>query len=700
MRLLVVFPVLARALVLLAWLIPFAAGAQSPDEGAAADPMALFGIHVTTGAAAGYVDDRVCARCHAELAESYREVAMARSFYRPRAAPAVEDFDTPFEHAASARIYQMRRDGDHYFFRRHQLDGAGREINVWEVEVDWIMGSGNHSRIYLYRTPLGELYQLPLAWYAADASGGPARWGITPGFDNPWHKGVSRIVQRECMFCHNAYPEVPEGSDVKGQPHLFPTELPEGLGCQRCHGPGGEHVRLSLALGTGGDTGPAPSDPLAGDGEPPLDPIRSSIVNPARLTPARRDDLCNSCHLQPTVVIPGLRHFGRADYSYRAGEPLDEYQVAIDVEEQGNPKAERFEINHHPYRLRQSRCYTESTDTLGCLTCHDPHRKVPAAERAAHYRAACLGCHTVDACSLEAMAETTELGNAMAEVAADDCASCHMPRRRASDVVQVVMTDHWIQRRPDFETLLAPLEEEVPILVDIELIDADPPSGSLAEVYRAVAVERAGGQEESLRHLHRHLPAANVDHPEPWLQLVKGLSRLGLNAEARALATDLRRRYPDEPRVVDLLALSELYLGRKTEGVELLGEAITLQPDRPEGHFNLGRIFLAQGQPGEAEERLLQAIHLRPNFVLAWYFLGQAYQAQGQTEKALDAYHQTLALDPALGRGYVALVDLLLASGQTEEARLWWQHGREHARNPDDLPATLPVAITPPPRGR
>ncbi|MBW3549201.1 MAG: hypothetical protein KY452_13855, partial [Actinobacteria bacterium] len=74
-----------------------------------------------------------------------------------------------------------------------------------EQPVDWVLGSGHTSRTYLYATPGGELYQLPLAWYSQDGG----HWAMAPGFDRPDHVGLLRPVRRECMFCHNAYPDVP-----------------------------------------------------------------------------------------------------------------------------------------------------------------------------------------------------------------------------------------------------------------------------------------------------------------------------------------------------------------------------------------------------------------------------------------------------------------------------------------------------------
>ncbi len=251
-------------------------------EPPAADPLVERGYAVTGGTAPGYVEDRVCASCHADLYRSYQDVAMAKSFYRPRTDNVIEDFDQGYTHEPSRRHYQMSwRDG-RLIMRRYQLDADGEPINEIEQEVAWILGSGNHSRTYLVRTPGDELYQLPIAWYTQTQS-----WGMAPGFDRPDHLGLSRRVRRECMFCHNAYPDAPAGSDAYTAPQVYPRELPEGLGCQRCHGPGAEHSRV--AMGEVVD----------------FEELYASIVNPGDLEPRLRDDVC---HLLRIRCQQGPRH--------------------------------------------------------------------------------------------------------------------------------------------------------------------------------------------------------------------------------------------------------------------------------------------------------------------------------------------------------------------------------------------------------
>src|ERR1051325_4888187 len=54
-----------------------------------------------------YVGSRVCAGCHQEIAKSYRQTGMGRSFYRPRVENTVEDYSrrNNFRHQASDRAY-------------------------------------------------------------------------------------------------------------------------------------------------------------------------------------------------------------------------------------------------------------------------------------------------------------------------------------------------------------------------------------------------------------------------------------------------------------------------------------------------------------------------------------------------------------------------------------------------------------------
>jgi len=612
----------------------------------------------------GYVKDLSCAICHADLYQPYQEVGMARSFYRPGHQEVIEDFseESHYFHEPSGRHYEMRRRDGRFFFRRYQLDAEGRRIFELEQEIHWVLGSGNHARTYLYQAPTGELYQLPVAWYRETGS-----WGMAPGYDRADHEGVLRRVRKECMFCHNAYPGVAKDEGHYWEPQVYPEDLPEGTGCQRCHGPAGEHVRLAL------------------HDRSDLKRLRTSIVNPGRLEPRLRDDVCYGCHMQPTVALAGLRRFGRDAYAFRPGEPLSEHFVLVDVDVEGESRSERFEINHHPYRLEQSRCHPASEGKLSCLTCHDPHRKVAPQDRAAHYRAACLSCHTLDACRLDEMAETAAPPTIeTAGVDPGDCVGCHMPKRRPSDVVHTVMTDHRIRRRPGGPELLAPrAEAEAPVLVDVELRDPERGlEGALAEVYRAVVILRAGPSSAAADYLEKMLAVAKPESVEPYLDLVKLRLQQQRWQEAEAILQWIAGKYPGERTAKQWLGLTAFQLGRSEEAVERL-RGLAEGSVEQEIWFNLG-VFLTLGDRyEEAVPALERAIELQPHRAPAWFYLCYNQRQLGTLDLAVESCGRALASDPTYSRAYLLSGEILSQRGERDHALRLYRQGLRTAAKPE-----------------
>ena len=663
--------------------------ARARTPSAKQDARASLGFTVTGGAAPGYVEDRACATCHPKLYRSYQDVGMAQSFFRPRPDKVIEDLeDNSFFHEASQSYYEMSRRNDRLFFKRYQLDEERKEINIFEEEVDWIVGSGHRSRVYLYQTEVGELFQLPLAWYTQSNG-----WAMAPGFDRPDHQGISRRIRRQCMFCHNAYPNAAEGSDAYGEPQVFPAELPEGTGCQRCHGPGAEHVRLTLR-----------------EANTP-EQIQASIVNPGRLSLKLRKDVCYQCHMQPAVALFGVRRFGRHDYSFRPGQSLDDYLMQVDVVEEGKEPSERFEINHHPYRLEQSRCYLESQGRLNCLTCHDPHRKVPQAERVAHYQAACLSCHQSEECGLGSPdskhlvaspggedhpqeggsplegSEGTKEAGTLSEIDPGDCVSCHMPQRRTQDVVQVVMTDHFIRRRPVGSAFLAPLEESEPIIKGVKFFDPKlAPTGALAEVYRAAAAVRAEiGSAAAVDQLQEMLDVVQPAQVDPYLDLARGQLKYRRFAAAERTLVPILKHLPTHPLGRELLGIALAGLDRTEEAVKEMLGALEQNPGRAQLHFNLGRLLLRRGRTEESIRHLRQAVKARPNLVAAWFHLGNAGAQLGQPDKAIEAYQRALEIDPFHDGAYLAIGQTFLQKGDQANALRYWRHWQKVAKRPEPI---------------
>jgi predicted CXXCH cytochrome family protein len=489
---------------------------------------------------------------------------------------------------------------------------------------------------------------------------------MAPGYDRPDHDGVMRRVRDECMFCHNGYPELSVSADGYWRAQTLPRQLPEGTGCQRCHGPGASHARAMFSRKS--------------------DQAAATIVNPASLSPRRRNEVCYECHLLPAVAVQGARRLGRDVYSFRPGQALSDYELPLDITDAKTPSADRFEISHQAYRLEQSRCFRES-GRLSCLSCHDPHRRLPPEERASHFRTVCLGCHEATVCSGQ---QHTTGGRDQA-----DCVACHMPKRRTQDVVHVVMTDHRIGRQPGGPELLAPLEERDPAIETVDFYDSSTaPKGAEGELFRLMPLLRGGRDRDPqiLARFAQAMAAAKPQELEPWFDLANAEANQQQWAKLEATCRTILERAPSQPMALAWLGLARGGLDQKKEAIALLRRAVALAPDRSGLHVHLGLALLRDGNEDAAIAELERATTLRPNLAAAWLHLGAIHARRHETAAAILAYRRTLALEPTDTRAYLGLGRALIASGDRDAARHLWQHALTAARDPSAIERVMPEA--------
>ena len=213
----------------------------------------------------------------------------------------------------------------------------------------------------------------------------PSRLHQLPALPREWNAGLPRRARTTAI------------------PTL--RSLHNGVACERCHGSGGAHVN-------GG-----------------------AIVNPAKLRPARRDDICMQCHLEGKAAI---ERPGRHAYEFQPGDALSDYVryfVLVDAKGSGLGAVSQVEA------LAQSQCKKKSGDAMSCTSCHDPHRSLSAEERVAFYRGKCLACHGA-------------AFGAKHHPDHPDCTACHMPASPSTDVAHTEVTDHRIPRRPQISPQL------------------------------------------------------------------------------------------------------------------------------------------------------------------------------------------------------------------------------------------------------
>ena len=601
---------------------------------------------------AGYVDPSICAGCHANIWETYRRTGMGRSFYRPSLSNTIGDSQSAvtFYHKASESYFTMREREGRFYQRRYQIGFDGKETNSEEKEIDFVVGSGNHVRAYLHRTRRDTLVELPLAWYAE--KGGS--WAMNPGYDRPDHPGFSRPITNACMFCHNGFPESPPGSGESGVDAVFPGRLPEGIDCQRCHGPGAKHVQAAES----------------GDAKP--DGIRKAIVNPARLSPERQMEVCLQCHLETTSApLPNaIVRYGRGPFSYRPGEPLGDFMLQFDQAPGGSYPGgsydDKFEIAGSAYRLRRSQCFQKSGDALRCTTCHDPH-DIPRGEDAdRHYTEVCLQCHDAAVKQLAAAGKHPQAG----------CIGCHMPKRRTGDAVHVVMTDHYIQRRPPARDLLAPIAErretdENGYRGEVVLYyPPDLPKGPDRELYLAVA------QVSQKSNLSAGIPAltAAIDkyRPRPmqfYLHLADAWRDSGQMAQALPLYEEAVRRQPDSLAALRKLGFALRSLGQPARAIEILKRAIAVAPADAESWHEMGLNYVDQGSKPEAIAAFQKAAELNEDMPEAYNSLGAVWLQGGDMARAEPAFREAIRIRPDYAEAHSNLANVLSASGRFEEAR-------------------------------
>ncbi len=584
-----------------------------------------------------YVNPALCSGCHQSIAKTYSATGMGRSFYRPRPENTVEDYQKlhSLYHPASDRYYSMIARGGHWFQRRHQIGYDGNETNIVETEIDYVIGSGDHARSYLHRTSEGKLIELPVTWYAE--KGG--YWAMSPGYDRPDQSDFRRAISYGCMSCHNGYPSAPESARADASETVFGSDIPSGIDCQRCHGPGRAHVEAAAVRG---------ATPQS---------IRQAIVNPARLSRERQLDVCMQCHLQTTSLRSpdSIRRYNRRPFSYRPGEPLRDYMVYFDFAGRGN--GEKFEIDHAAYRLAQSQCFQRSQMT--CTTCHDPHRQSQGPAAIERYESVCRNCHA-------------SAHRDSASLAGKSCLDCHMPKRRTEDVVHAVMTDHYIQRRRPQRDLLSPLREIHPqeaAAVAVTIYDPAHGPSAEAELYRAVAQARQQADPNTgIAQLEAAIGRDHPVRPEFYFELGRAYAKSGQAEKGiHWLEEALRMRSDFSPALKELgAAMSDS--GQLARAAEVL-ERVTAAPSQnAEALTDLGGVYIQEGMLDRAEQVLQRAVAIDPGLPTAYNVRGLERLRRGDRSGAETDFREAIRMQPDLAVAQSNLGNMLAGAGDLRQA--------------------------------
>jgi Flp pilus assembly protein TadD len=138
---------------------------------------------------------------------------------------------------------------------------------------------------------------------------------------------------------------------------------------------------------------------------------------------------------------------------------------------------------------------------------------------------------------------------------------------------------------------------------------------------------------------------------------------------AEPLLRRARDRHPDDPEVVQALALGYVRADRRDDAGTELARWADLRPDDPEPVAASFRVWLRSrhfDRAADAARRWLRVGHVEPE---AYPQIVAAFMLVGEPREAADAARAGLAVDPRSARLRFQLAEALRTTGQTAEAR-------------------------------
>jgi tetratricopeptide (TPR) repeat protein len=258
-----------------------------------------------------------------------------------------------------------------------------------------------------------------------------------------------------------------------------------------------------------------------------------------------------------------------------------------------------------------------------------------------------------------------------------------MPRRRPEDVVEVLMTDHRIQRAPDREAYALELAPALPdpVLSARPYFEDRAPRGGLGRVYAEVAAARSG-DPAAIDRLRASLDEAQPQELEPWVDLAHALNEAGRSAEAVEVLSGRLERGDDRAVARLWLGVALSALGRDTQALGHLDRALELEPDSVDALFARASVLVRLGRDREALEVLARVVALRPNHSLAHLTVGLAHLRAQALGPAAEALERALAVEPRRADAHLALSQVLTAQGRQAESLERLRLGARNA--PDD----------------
>lgn len=327
-----------------------------------------------------YVGSQACEVCHEQIYQRWKKTPMANVVRDPRTHP----------HAILP-------------------DLATNTVSKFTVDqVAFVYGSIWKQR---YFTKIGdEYYPLPVQWDIGNKKWLPFHvpekgadwWAQYYPPDN-----MQRPTGPTCDGCHSvAY-------DIRTK-----RVAEWNVGCERCHGPGSEHVRH---------------------------PTRGNILNPAGMDSVAQNDTCLACHSQGRPLANPIEgRYYDWPVGYRVGLRLQDYWK---LENCTLGKTDFYyfpDCTAHKNRM-QGNDFVQSVmyrHNITCSSCHDVHGTENYAQLIQPANQICLECHGPGSRNGPRTATLEEHTHHKAGSAGSECVACHMPKIESEGVPGALVHAH------------------------------------------------------------------------------------------------------------------------------------------------------------------------------------------------------------------------------------------------------------------
>lgn len=333
---------------------------------------------ISTINSAHYVGSQACQKCHAEIYQRWRKTPMANVVRDPRefsdaiipslATDTVAKFTKNDVALVYGSIWKQR-----YFTKRG--DDYFPEPAQWDIT--------NH------------------VWRPYFVANGTDWWAPLYPRDN-----MQRPTGPTCDGCHSV------GYNIHTKQV---TEW--NVGCEKCHGPGSEHVEH---------------------------PSRGNTLNPARMDYVQATDTCIQCHSQGRpVTIPIEGKYYDWPVGYNVGLNLSDFWNLEDHTLGETTFTHYADGTAHKNRMQgndfvQSVMYRRG---VACFSCHDAHGTGNYAQLRKPADKLCLDCHGPVSLNGPRTGTIEEHTHHKAGSAGSSCIVCHMPKI-ATEMADVKVRSH------------------------------------------------------------------------------------------------------------------------------------------------------------------------------------------------------------------------------------------------------------------